>query len=80
MILALGLAFSLLGSAYSYEGLLLGGYGATNFIQFVGTDHICMGENVSPDIPQVLPAANPTWTAEYVDDTVFLCGGQVLRI
>jgi len=78
MILALGLALSLLGSAYSYEGLLLGGYGATNFIQFVGTDHICMGENVSPDIPQVLPAANPTWTAEYVDDTVFLCGGQNL--
>ena len=79
MILALGLAFSLLGSVYSYEGMVLGGYGSTNFIQFVGTDHICMGEDLDPEIPQVLPAANPTWTAEYVDDTIYLCGGQVQK-
>jgi len=78
MILALGLAFSLLGSVYSYEGMVLGGYGSTNFIQFVGTDHICMGEDLDPEIPQVLPAANPTWTAEYVDETIYLCGGQNL--
>ena len=79
MILTLGLAFALFGSALSYEGLILGGYGATNFIQLVGTDHVCMGEDITPPIPQVLPAANPTWVAEYVDNTIYLCGGQVIH-
>jgi len=78
MILTLGFAFALFGSAFSYEGLILGGYGATNFIQLVGTDHVCMGEDITPPIPQVLPAANPTWVAEYVDGTIYLCGGQNL--
>merc|ERR1712226_876654 len=78
MILTLGFTFALFGSAFSYEGLILGGYGATNFIQLVGTDHVCMGEDITPPIPQVLPAANPTWVAEYVDGTIYLCGGQNL--
>ena len=62
-----------------YDGLILGGYGASNFIELVTKDSICKAEDVTPPLP-VIPAANPTWVAEYVDDQIYLCGGQVLLI
>ena len=77
MTLTIALAFTLLGTVYSYEGIALGGYGATNFIELIEKDGICGGENVTPVIPNIIPGANPTWVAEYVDDAIYLCGGQV---
>ena len=64
-------------TTYGYEGLALGGYGATNYIELVTKDNICVAENVIPALPTVIPAANPTWVSEYVEDTIYLCGGQV---
>ena len=77
MMLKFIVVFALFGSAYSYEGLALGGYGASNYIELVQADKTCMGEDIIPSIPAVLPAANPTWIAEYVDGSIYLCGGQV---
>ena len=77
MILKFALAFTIFGSAYCFDGLALGGYGATNLIELVEGDKICEGDDVNPPLPTIIPAANPTWVAEYVDDAIYLCGGQV---
>ena len=78
MIQTLALAFTIFGSAYSqYEGMTLGGYGATNFIELVESDNLCGDKDIQPNPPGVIPAANPTWVAEYVDNAIYLCGGQV---
>ena len=63
----------------SYHALILGGYGATNFIELVTKDGICKAADVDPPLP-VIPASNPTWVAEYVDGKIYLCGGQVNNI
>jgi len=79
MILNFALVFAVFGSAYSFEGLALGGYGATNFFELITADKICRDDQISPPVPSVLPAANPTWVSEYVDGTIYLCGGQNLE-
>ena len=79
-MLKFAFVFAVFGSAYAYEGLALGGYGATNYIELVTKDKTCMGEDVVPAIPSVIPAANPSWVAEYVDGSIYLCGGQVCLI
>ena len=78
MIVTLSLVFAIDGSAYAYHGLAIGGYGATNQMELVTNDKICPGKNVIPSIPAVIPAANPTWVSEYVDESIYLCGGQVI--
>ena len=77
MMLKFVFVFAIFGSAYGFEGLALGGYGATNYIELVTSTKTCMGENIIPAIPSVIPAANPSWVSEYVDGSIYLCGGQV---
>ena len=77
MIVPITLLFAVFGSAFGYEGLALGGYGATNFIELIEGGKICGGDDVTPSLPSVIPAANPTWVAEFVDNAIYLCGGQV---
>ena len=77
MIVPITLLFALFGSTFGYEGLALGGYGATNFIELIEGGKICGGDDVTPSLPSVIPAANPTWVAEFVDNAIYLCGGQV---
>ena len=79
MIVTIILAFAIFGSSYGYEGLALGGLGASNNIELVTKDKICAAAKVIPAIPSYTPAANPTWVAEYVDETIYLCGGQVIN-
>ena len=77
MIVPITLLFAFFGSTFGYEGLALGGYGATNFIELIEGGKICGGDDVTPSLPSVIPAANPTWVAEFVDNAIYLCGGQV---
>ena len=77
MIVPITLLFALFGCTFGYEGLALGGYGATNFIELIEGGKICGGDDVTPSLPSVIPAANPTWVAEFVDNAIYLCGGQV---
>ena len=79
MAATLLLLFAVFGYTYGgYVGLALGGYGASNFIELVTNNSICKAQDVSPPLP-VIPAANPTWVAEYVDEQIYLCGGQVIQ-
>jgi len=79
MIVPITLLFAFFGSTFGYEGLALGGYGATNFIELIEGGKICGGDDVTPSLPSVIPAANPTWVAEFVDNAIYLCGGQNLE-
>merc|ERR1739849_71539 len=73
------LLFVLFGSTFGYDGIALGGYGATNHIELIESGKICGGGHGTTPLPSVIPAANPTWVAEYVDNAVYLCGGQNLE-
>jgi len=72
--------FAVFGSAYcQFEGIALGGYGATNFFELTTQDRICKDDDITPPMPGTLPASNPTWVSEWVDDSIYLCGGQNLE-
>ena len=78
MMLKFALIFAVFGSAYcQYEGIALGGYGATNFFELTTATAICKDDDITPPMPGTLPASNPTWVSEWVDDSIYLCGGQV---
>ena len=57
-------------------GLAIGGYGASNTIELVTPDGTCSGEDIDPPFP-VSPSGSSAWVAEYVDNAIYLCGGQV---
>lgn len=56
-------------------GLAIGGYGSSNSIELILKDRVCRGASIKPSL-SVPPNASPTWVAEYVDQKVYLCGGQ----
>merc|ERR1712165_555563 len=56
-------------------GLAIGGYGASNTIELVTPEGTCYGSDIDPPFP-VSPSGSSAWIAEYVDNAIFLCGGQ----
>lgn len=56
-------------------GLAIGGYGAVNTVELVTADQTCRGSRIDPPF-QVSPSGNSAWIAEYVDNAIYLCGGQ----
>jgi len=74
------LAFGLfgLGALAAQEhgvGLAIGGYGASNTIELVTPNKTCSGKYIDPPFP-VSPSGSSAWIAEYVDNAIYLCGGQ----
>ncbi len=55
-------------------GLVIGGFGATNSVEGVTKDGVCMGGDSTPSLPQT-PVGYFGWTSQYVDNQVVLCGG-----
>jgi len=56
-------------------GLAIGGYGASNTIELVTSDKTCSGTEIDPPFP-VSPSGSSAWIAEYVDNAIYICGGQ----
>merc|ERR1712226_649195 len=56
-------------------GLAIGGYGASNTIELVTPDGTCYGSDIDPPFP-VSPSGSSAWIAEYVDNAIYICGGQ----
>jgi len=56
-------------------GLAIGGYGASNTIELVTSDATCSGKAIDPPFP-VSPSGSSAWIAEYVDNAIYICGGQ----
>lgn len=57
-------------------GLAIGGYGASNTIELVTASGTCSGQKIDPPFP-VSPSGSSAWIAEYVDNAIYICGGQV---
>ena len=57
-------------------GLAIGGYGASNTIELVTATGTCSGHKIDPPFP-VSPSGSSAWIAEYVDNAIYICGGQV---
>merc|ERR1712241_1104503 len=58
-------------------GLAIGGYGASNTIELVTPEGTCYGSDIDPPFP-VSPSGSSAWIAEYVDNAIYICGGQNL--
>jgi len=56
-------------------GLAIGGYGASNTIELVTATGTCSGQKIDPPFP-VSPSGSSAWIAEYVDNAIYICGGQ----
>merc|ERR1712165_477116 len=56
-------------------GLAIGGYGASNTIELVTPEGTCYGSDIDPPFP-VSPSGSSAWIAEYVDNAIYICGGQ----
>jgi len=56
-------------------GLAIGGYGASNTIELVTANETCSGKKIHPPFP-VSPSGSSAWIAEYVDNAIYICGGQ----
>ena len=74
MELTLLLLFTLFGSIQSYDGLALRSDTGIGWSQFIEGNEICGGWDIVPDIEQYVPLGD---VAEYVDDTVYICGPRV---
>ena len=78
-MLGLIVVVAALGQAAKAEhgvGLAIGGYGASNTIELVTADKTCAGTEIDPPFP-VSPSGSSAWIAEYVDNAIYICGGQV---
>lgn len=56
------------------SALVIGGFGASDSVQVVSENDVCLGGNAVPMIPKA-PDGRVGWTAQYVDDKVVVCGG-----
>jgi len=74
-LILLPLALCSLAAAENGVGLAIGGYGAVNTIELVTATETCRGKYIDPPF-EVSPAGNSAWIAEYVDNAIYLCGGQ----
>jgi len=77
-MLGLIVVVAALGQAARAEhgvGLAIGGYGASNTIELVTADKTCAGTEIDPPFP-VSPSGSSAWIAEYVDNAIYICGGQ----
>ena len=75
ILLSLGAALPAHGEQHGV-GLAIGGYGASNTIELVTADGTCSGNKIDPPFP-VSPSGSSAWIAEYVDNAIYICGGQV---
>lgn len=65
----------LLGTTCQAEvGLVIGGFGATDTVQVVTKDAVCLGSQSNPVIAKA-PDGRFGWVAQYVDGQIVLCGG-----
>ena len=56
------------------SALVIGGFGASDSVQVVTDNDVCLGGNAVPMIPKA-PDGRVGWTAQYVDGKVVVCGG-----
>merc|ERR1711953_1007399 len=56
------------------SALVIGGFGASDSVQVVTDNDVCLGGNAVPLIPKA-PDGRVGWTAQYVDGKVVVCGG-----
>ena len=57
-------------------GILVGGYGGGISLEVVEASDHCLGEDSDPELPVAPSGTIEGWSAEYVDDKLFLCGGS----
>merc|ERR1712018_537664 len=54
--------------------LVIGGFGASDSVQVITKDDVCLGEKAEPTIPRA-PDGRVGWTAQYIEGKVIVCGG-----
>ena len=54
--------------------LVIGGFGASDSVQVITKDDVCLGSQASPTLPRA-PDGRVGWTAQYIDGSLVVCGG-----
>ena len=68
MIISLILALAI-SNVNAEIALVIGGFGASDSVQVVTKDDVCLGTNANPYLPRA-PDGRVGWTAQYVDGKV----------